>query len=169
MRELLAVAARADRAERAGSLRALNTFIAQADPDILALYGIGAGDALAFATRFARGWGYHRGKALYLKAPLALTRVQHRFLPGSFWRRSILQLDSAAGARALSILAVTISLRPERNDKQLERLRAHLGEVQGVSIVLEPDCVYASGAGVTGVARRPIEGDVEAFVATIVL
>lgn len=167
MSELLAVAARVDRAEQHGALRALNAFIAECDPDLLALYGIGAGDALAFATRFARAWGYHRRKALFVKAPLTLTRVGHRFLPGSWWRRSILQADARGVGEQLSVLAVTISAHPERRDIQLERLRDHLAGVQGRSLVLEPDRVYASGAGVLSMDRRRIAGDVDALVATI--
>lgn len=169
MGELLAVAARVDVAERAGALRALNMFIAESEPDILALYGVGAGDALAFATRFARGWGYHRSKALYLKRPLVVTRVQHRYLPGSWWRRSILRVDGNADALDVSVLAVTISRHPERGDKQLERLRDHLADVKGLSVVLEPDRVYTSGAGVSSMYRRSIAGDLDALVATIVV
>ena len=156
--------------QRAGSSRPLAAYIDARDPDVLVLYGLGPGDALAIATLHARRWGYHRRKAIFCKRAIHVEAIGHRMLPGSWWRRSILQIDARLdGAAHCSFLAVSVSSHPERRDVQLERLRDHLAGLSAPSVLLEPDRIVPAGFRVSPALREPVAGMGAALVAEMAL
>lgn len=75
----------------------LAALVDKADPDVMALSEIDAGDALATATRFDREWAYRGGQALLWKRRAIAHAVHDLYLPASalrpFDRRGLLRVD----------------------------------------------------------------------------
>ncbi len=91
-------------------------FVDDADPDILAVCEIDAGDALALATRFTREWAYRGAQALFWRAPVRAQVVHDLYLPyvlqRPFDRRGLLRIDAEDASGPLAIFATQFA--PDR-------------------------------------------------------
>ncbi|HEY1976059.1 MAG TPA: hypothetical protein VGG89_05935 [Candidatus Baltobacteraceae bacterium] len=100
---------RAEQLARAGAMRSLAALFSADDPDVAALSGIDAGDALATATRFDREWAYRGRQALLWKRRMTAHAVHDFYLPVSalrpFDRRGLLCVDADAGNVPLHLFA----------------------------------------------------------------
>jgi len=129
--------------EGAGSRRRLAAAIADCDPDVVALFDVGAGDALALATRFAYEWVSGSGAALLWRSPCAVQAVHDDPLPASvpllpFDRRSLLRAEARIHGRPVLLYAVRFSA--ERGARVRE-LRGARSRVQGRT----PALLFTSG------------------------
>jgi hypothetical protein len=92
-----------------GAMQALAATVAETDPDVLAVCEIDAGDAFALATRFARGWAYRGGQAIFWTRAFAAATVHDLYLPFAiarpFDRRGILRVDGTLGASPAALFA----------------------------------------------------------------
>ena len=97
-------------------MRALAQFVSAADPDVLALSEVDAGDVLAIATRFDRQWAYRGGQAVLWNRRFADAKVHDLYLPAAplqaFERRGLLRVDGSCDGVELSIFATQFA--PDR-------------------------------------------------------
>jgi hypothetical protein len=108
-------------------MRSLASFLAESDPDVMALGEIDAGDALALATRFDRQWAYRGGQALLWNARVAAREVHDLYLPVAplaFERRGLLRIDGEVGEAPLALFATQFGA--DRNKvREMRFARAH--------------------------------------------
>jgi len=156
--------------------------VADADPDVLAVCEIDAGDAFALATRFAREWAYRGGQALFWTRAIAAATVHDLYLPFAiqrpFDRRGLLRVDGTIGGVSANIFATQFGharafavpeLRYARSQvragtgraiafAQMEMPMPGLGG-RGVELLAGDEdagiYAYARGFGATSVERRP--------------
>jgi hypothetical protein len=88
-------------------MRSLASFFAHAEPDVAAIGGIDGGGALSIATRFALGWAYRDGQALFWNDAFAAARV----LEG----RGPLRVEGTYAGRALDVFGVRLARDRVRN------------------------------------------------------
>jgi len=114
-------------------MRSLAAFIDRADPDVLALCEIDAGDALALATRFARHWAYRGSQALIWKPHLHQAKVRHAYLPRvplrPLERRGFLRVATRLGSGSLELVATQVSDQREQRVRDLRYLRSSLRKI----------------------------------------
>jgi hypothetical protein len=99
---------------RPGATRAAAEAIAASEPSVICMHGVDAGDALAFSTRFARGYAYRGAQALLWSRAFIAREVQDRYLPVTarrpFDRRGMLQVDGIVQAQPLALVATQFAL-----------------------------------------------------------
>ena len=122
---------------RAGATRSLAACVAERAPDVLALHGIDAGEALALATRFDFGWGYRGREALFWSHAYRVHAIHDRYLPVSplrpFERRGLLCIDGEYDGATLALSVVRFS--PERaRTRELRFVDAQLRAMQGDAV-----------------------------------
>jgi len=90
-------------------MQSLAGFLYESDPDVVALGGIDAGDALAIATRFDREWAYRGRQALLWNRRVVAHQVHDLYLPASplrpFDRRGLLRVDAECDGVATHLFA----------------------------------------------------------------
>jgi len=141
-------------------MRSLAAFIDRADPDVLALCEIDAGDALALATRFARQWAYRGSQALLWKSRLHQTRVRDAYLPRAplrpLERRGLLRVATRLEDHALELVATQVAAQREQRVRDLRYLRTALRRIGSQCLLLAvlPD----SQIGVTDLGFKKLLG-----------
>ena len=130
-----------------------------------AVYGLRSGEALALAMTLARRWGYHGRKAIFCKETLSVEAVRHHVLPGSWWRRSMLELDARAGDVPLRLIAVSPPAPKHATDPQIDHLRTRLAGSRTAHLMLEPNAVWATGIAVSEGRREPVGVGFDALLA----
>ncbi|HET9029618.1 MAG TPA: hypothetical protein VFN49_05525 [Candidatus Aquilonibacter sp.] len=126
--------------------------IARESPAFFAVHGIDAGDALALATRFDRGWAYRGRQALFWSNAFRAHEVHDRYLPAPplwpFDRRGLLEVDGDyAGAR---VTLVAAQLATDRSKiRELRFLREALRRTQGRALLFVAGHEPASRVGFT--------------------
>ena len=135
---------------RSGAVRAAAAAIAASDPGFICLHGVAAGDALALATRFARGYAYRGAQAILWTPAFTAREVHDRYLPAAplrpFDRRGILQVDGGLHGERLSLVATQFS--PER-EGAIRELRFARRVMRGIE-----DALVAFVAGMSPATRR---------------
>ncbi|HEY5350411.1 MAG TPA: hypothetical protein VIJ64_11775, partial [Candidatus Lustribacter sp.] len=130
-------------------MRSVAEAIAACDPDVVCVHGIDPGDALALATRFARGYAYRGSQALLWKPAFAAREVHDRYLPGvplrPFDRRGILQVDGAIEHRRCALVATQFSHERDAYVRELRFARRVVRSIDGA--------VAAFVAGMTPAVR----------------
>jgi hypothetical protein len=108
-------------------MRSLASFLAESDPDVMALGEIDAGDALALATRFDRQWAYRGGQALLWNQRVVAREVHDLYLPVAplaFERRGLLRIDGECDGVALALFATQFG--DDRNNvREMRFARGH--------------------------------------------
>jgi hypothetical protein len=108
-------------------MRSLASFLAESDPDVMALGEIDAGDALALATRFDRQWAYRGGQALLWNGRVAAHEVHDLYLPVAplaFERRGLLRIDGECAGEPLALFATQFGL-DRNNVREMRFARGH--------------------------------------------
>jgi len=108
-------------------MRSLAAFLAESDPDVLALGEIDAGDALALAPRFDRNWAYRGGQALLWNARVRAHEVHDLYLPVAgldFERRGLLRVDGEVDGERAALFATQFSTDRSRI-REMRFARAH--------------------------------------------
>jgi hypothetical protein len=108
-------------------MRSLASFLAESDPDVMALGEIDAGDALALATRFDRQWAYRGGQALLWNARVTAHEVHDLYLPVAplaFERRGLLRIDGECDAAPLALFATQFG-SDRNNVREMRFARTH--------------------------------------------
>jgi len=94
-------------------MRSLAAYVAEHDPDVLAIYEIHAGDALALATRFARQWVYRRGQAVLWNTRYAASTVHDLSAPFSasrpLARGTLLRVEGTLSGQPCDLFATRFS------------------------------------------------------------
>lgn len=120
-------------------MRSLASFIDRADPDVLALCEIDAGDALALATRFVRQWAYRGSQALFWKPHLHQVRVRDAYLPRSplrpFERRGFLRVAAHVDRQSLDLVVTQIAAERDQRVRDLRYLRTSLRQIGRAALV----------------------------------
>ncbi len=120
-------------------MRSVAEAIAARDPDVVCVHGIDPGDALALATRFARGYAYRGSQALLWKPAFVASEVHDRYLPGialrPFDRRGILQVDGAVGHRHCSLVATQFSHERDAYIREVRFARRVVRSIDGAVAV----------------------------------
>lgn len=119
-------------------MRRLAAFVAQTQPQILAVCDIPSGDALSLATRFDLQWAYRGRQALFWSAAFSPKGVEGEYLPlpapQLFGRRGFVRVDGTIRDRACTI-AVTKFARerrariPELRFARMQLRSAHHGAI----------------------------------------
>jgi hypothetical protein len=124
---------------RPGALRVVAEAIAASDAVVICLHGIDPGDALALATRFARGYAYRGAQALLWSQAFIAREVQDRYLPVAprrpFDRRGILQVDGAFAGATLSLVATQFAAEREASLRELRFARRVIRSIVGIAVV----------------------------------
>lgn len=119
-------------------MRIIAETIAARDPAFVCLHGVDPGDALAVATRFARGYAYRGGQALLWTHAFAAREVQDRYLPvlplRPFDRRGILQVDGVMAGLPLTLVATRFAAEREAAIRELRFARHVLRSIDGALI-----------------------------------
>lgn len=119
-------------------MRALASCVSQFDPGVLAISQIDSGDALALATRFARGWAYRGGQALFWKNDFRAARVQDVYLPfvaaRPFDRRGFLRVDGRLLDRPCSLYVTFFGRTRAQRVPELRFVRTQLRSTTGAAI-----------------------------------
>ncbi|MBV8491542.1 MAG: hypothetical protein JO199_13525 [Candidatus Eremiobacteraeota bacterium] len=111
-------------------MRSLASFFDENRPEIAAVHAIDSGDALSLATRFALGWAYGDGLALFWKPRFSATRAEDV--------RRALHVDGLLDGRPTRLAGVALS-RDRTRIRELRAVRSDLREVR-TSVLL-----FASG------------------------
>ena len=114
-------------------MRSLASFLAESDPDVMALGEIDAGDALALATRFDRQWAYRGGQALLWNPRVVAHEVHDLYLPVAplaFERRGLLRIDGECDGAALALFATQFG-NDRNNVREMRFARAHARKAPG--------------------------------------
>ncbi|MDQ6929694.1 MAG: hypothetical protein M3126_03375 [Candidatus Eremiobacteraeota bacterium] len=123
---------------RAGAMRSLAAFIARAQPNLLAVCGIDAGDALAIATRFALQWAYRGGQAIFWKPDYQTVYVRDTYLPFSalrpFERRGLVRVDLRMNGTVVHAIATQIGRERDQRIREVRYVRALLRDTTGPCI-----------------------------------
>jgi hypothetical protein len=118
-------------------MRSLASFLAESDPDVMALGDIDAGDALALATRFDRQWAYRGGQALLWNARVIAHEVHDLLLPVApiaFERRGLLRIDGECDGARISLFATQFG--PDRNNlREMRFARSHARTAPGLGVL----------------------------------
>jgi hypothetical protein len=118
-------------------MRSLASFLAESDPDVMALGEIDAGDALALATRFDRQWAYRGGQALLWNARVVAHEVHDLYLPVAplaFERRGLLRVDGEHEGTPLALFATQFG--DDRNRvRELRFARGHARTAPGLALI----------------------------------
>lgn len=111
-------------------MRKLAAFVAQTNPDILAVCEIGSGDARSLATRFAMQWAYRGRQAIMWTHVFAAQKVYGRYLPAPhpFQRRGFVRVDGALDQRACSLMTTQFATARSTRAAQLRVARSQLQE-----------------------------------------
>jgi hypothetical protein len=130
------------RGDAAGAgMRAIAEAIVQHDAAFVCLHGVDPGDALALATRFARGYAYRGGQALLWPTSFVAREVHDRYLPLSprrpFDRRGLLQVDGAIDGMALTLVATQFSHARESLVRELRFARRVVRSLGGYALLVQ--------------------------------
>ena len=119
-------------------MRTLAASIAQAAPDVLAVFEIEPGDALALATRFALQWAYRGHQALFWSAAFRAARVRDMYLPAvgalPFERRGFISVEAEYRGRPCVLAATQFSDERRARIAELRFVRGHLRAAAGDAI-----------------------------------
>jgi len=161
-----------------GAMLSLAATVAAADPDVLAVCEIDAGDAFALATRFAREWAYRGGQALFWTRAFAASTVHDLYLPFAigrpFDRRGLLRVDGAAGGAPASLFATQLGAERTFSVPESRFARTQLHGCAGRAIAfaqMEPTAPGLGGRGIALLGEEPEAGIyayARGFVATSV-
>ncbi len=124
---------------RAGALRRLAELYASRDPAIACVHGIDAGEALGFATRFDRQWGYRGGAALFWRKEIRAHVVHDRYMPIAplrpFDRRGLLHVEAELDKKPLAMLALNVGDDRATCVRDLRFARTVLRRISGAAIL----------------------------------
>jgi hypothetical protein len=144
-------------------MRAVAEAIAESDAAMICLHGVDSGDALALATRFARGYAYRGAQALLWSPEFVAREVHDRYLPldprRPLDRRGILQVDGTCADAALALVATQFSAEREAAIRELRFARRVIRSISGPAIAFvagNTERTYRIGLadlGAAGVAR----------------
>ncbi len=118
-------------------MRSLASFLAESNPDVMALGEIDAGDALALATRFARQWAYRGGQALLWNERIAVHEVHDLYLPVAplaFERRGLLSIDGECAGAPLALFATQFGL-DRNNVREMRFARAQARKAPSLAMI----------------------------------
>jgi hypothetical protein len=118
-------------------MRSLASFLAESDPDIMALGEIDAGDALALATRFDRQWAYRGGQALLWNNRVAAHEVHDLYLPVAplaFERRGLLRIDGECEGTPLALFATQFGADRGKL-REMRFARTHARAAPGLAMI----------------------------------
>lgn len=113
-----------------GAMRSLAAFVAEREPDVLAICEIDAGDAFALATRFSRQWAYRGAQALFWSEAFVAHAVHDVYLPFAlqrpFDRRGLLRVDADHGGEPVALFATQFSAERRIAVPELRFARAQM-------------------------------------------
>ena len=140
-------------------MRSLAFFLAESDPDIMALGEIDAGDALALATRFDRQWAYRGGQALLWNGRVVAHEVHDLYLPVAplaFERRGLLRVDGECDGAPAALFATQFGADRNRiREMRFARGHARAAPATAIVFVTAPfRRIGFSGFGVRGARRQ---------------
>jgi hypothetical protein len=119
-------------------MRMLAELFAADQPAIVCAHQIDSGDALAFATRFDRDWGYCTGIALFWERTIRAQGVHDHYAPPlplrPFDRRGVLHINAIFEDEPLSILATTLGDDRAARVRDMRFMRSVLRRVPGAAI-----------------------------------
>lgn len=157
-------------------MRSLAAFFDHARADFAAVTSIDSGDALSLATRFAMGWAYRDGQALFWNDRFKAVRVREGRVP--------LCIDGAIARSQAHLIGVRLT-RDRNAIRDLRATRSAIRELPGVLLLFAAglqgrtrfadlgldeapagagECVAARGFRVTAVETR----SAAAYLGTIV-
>ncbi len=123
---------------RASGIREFAERIAAEQPAFFAIHGIDAGDALALATRFACGWAYRGGQALFWRDTFTPHDVHDRYLPLAplrpFDRRGLLEVVGDYVGKPLALIAAQFA-KDRSRVRELRFVRRELRTLPGRTLL----------------------------------
>ena len=139
-----------------GAMLSLAATVADADPDVLAVCEIDAGDAFALATRFAREWAYRGGQALFWTRAFAAAAVRDLYLPFAigrpFDRRGLLRVDGAIDGAPAALYATQFGAERAFAVPEMRFARTQLHANAGNAIAFAQMDAPGRGLGGRGIA-----------------
>ena len=114
---------------RTGSMRALAQYVASKTPAVLAVSGIGAGDARSLATRFGLQWVYRGRQALFWDQHFTATRIDTAYVQARspLRRTGLIEVHGMLSNEqcTLAVTHIAAESAPVQLDSVVKRLLLH--------------------------------------------